>query len=645
MSERKRQKSFFTYIRLYCWEIVGIASCGLIILLSLSSYYRQVDFTIVEILPSPPMDALYRNHTASPKERAEDLLSRMTLEEKIGQMVLVEKNSIHDLGHVSEYGIGALLSGAGAKPDDNTAQGWMNMVQKFTNASRGGRLGIPILYGVDAIHGHTNVPGATVFPHALGLGATGNAELVHDVARAVREEMLATGINWNYAPNLDLPEDVRWGRTFETFGDDPILVTKMGEAFVEGFQGENTSSNSKQALSTLKHYIGVGSMKWGSSSNKNFRIDQGMTKADEKKLRNIYLLPFKAGVDAGVGSVMVGLNSWNETKLAAEKYLVTDVLKVELDFNGFVVSDWYGVYEIPGGEYQASVLAINAGIDMVMLPFDYTTFIKNVKNAVRSGDIPESRIDDAVRRILTAKFELGLFDTHEAIDMSMLGNSEHRAIAQKAVAESLVLLKDTANILPISHNAQTIRIAGSSADNVGRQSGAWTVEWQGIDGNWLEGGTSILEGIKRRAVNDWNIEYSKEGVFATTSPKADIGIAIVGEAPYAEGWGDNERLELSAEDIIVIENLRQTSDKVLVIIVSGRPLIITDDIASWDALIAAWLPGSEGQGVADVLFGDKGFTGTLPLPWPRHIDQLPITTNGKTADGTQLLFPRYFGLR
>ncbi len=624
---------------------------GLAIMVLVGSifFWKQLLITNIEVpFESPPRDALYRLSAYSVTERVADLLSRMTLQEKIGQMALVEKNSVHDVDDISSYAIGALLSGAGAKPNDNSVVGWRNMVAEFNRSALRSRLGIPLLYGVDAIHGHAGVLGATVFPHAIGLGATGDEALVEQIARATARELRATGIQWSFSPNLDLPQDIRWGRTYESFSDDPILVTRLGAAYVRGLQDDRGGGTTTlSVLSTPKHYIGAGGMVWGSSSNKAFKVDQGMTPEDETLLRTTYLPPFAEAVNTGVKSVMVGLNSWGNVKLASEKYLITDLLKGELGFSGFVVSDWYGVYEIPGGEYTAAVAAINAGIDMVMLPFDYKTFIKNVTRAVEKGDISEARIDDAVRRILTAKFSLGLFDAEEVNDVpeEAIGTPNHRALARKAVSESLVLLKNEASVLPISSTVKHIRVGGSAADNVGQQSGAWTVEWQGIDGNWLPNSTSILSGIRTRAKPGVTVEYAIDGTFATETVKAELGIAVVGEKPYAEGWGDTENLSLNASDLHTIERMRATSKRLVVIIVSGRPLIITDELKKWDAAIAAWLPGSEGGGVADVIFGDAPFTGKLPLPWPRSIVQLPLAPGGTTKDGTQALFPRYFGLR
>lgn len=597
-----------------------------------------------EPLPLVPNNPMYADVSVPVSERVENLLSYMTLEEKIGQMTLVEKNSIRKLEDVSRYGLGGVLSGFGGKPEDNTPLGWKQMIEDFTKESRASRLGIPILYGVDAIHGHSNVPGATVFPHFIGLGASGDAALVTAVANATRDELLATGVTWSYSPTYDLPEDIRWGRVYEAFSDDPELASNLGAAYIEGLQENPSNPAGIAVLATPKHYIGAGAMLWNTSSNENFKIDQGTTPANEEKLRTIYLPPFRKAIDAGALSIMVGLNSWDATKLAADHYLITDVLKGELSFKGFVVSDWYGVYEIPGGDYIAAVTAINAGVDMVMLPFDYKEFARDVRRAVHRGDISEERIDDAVRRILTAKFALGLFDDARVVpDISVLGSEEHRTLARSAVAESLVLLKNKNSVLPLKKYA-TIRVAGSAADNVGKQAGAWTVEWQGIDGNWLPGSTSILAGIREVAGDNARIEFEEQAQFPTDTPKADIGIAVVGESPYAEGWGDNSSPSLSDEDLATIKNLQATSNAVVVVLVTGRPLIIADAIADWDAVVVAWLPGSEGAGVADVLFGKKLFTGSLPLPWPARISQLPIATPGQTNDGSTVLFSRYFGL-
>jgi len=600
----------------------------------------------------PEIDARYLDTSLPTEVRIKSLLASMTQKEKIGQMALVEKNSLVSITDITSYGLGGLLSGSGSKPELNTVEGWYTMVSEFQREAATARLGIPLLYGSDAIHGHAHMEGATVFPHAIGLGATGDAELVEKLAAATALELKAAGVNWNFAPNLDQPSDIRWGRIYEAFSDDLLLVSELGTAYLKGLQtpgltnSERTNKTERlEVLGTLKHYLGLGDMKWNSSLNKNFRIDQGVTVADEVALRERYLPPFEATVEAGALVVMVGLNTWGDERLVKNTYLITDVLKDELGFTGFVVSDWYGVHEGRKNRFMATIEAINAGIDMVMLPYDYQNFVRHLMWANRLGLVSDERIDDAVRRILRAKFALGLFDEpQKPINTEIVGSPAHRALAREAVAKSAVLLKNEANVLPIQSVVKTIRVAGSAADNVGKQSGAWTIEWQGIDGNWLPGATSILSGIKARVGDDVLLEYDVQGNFKDPNAKAELGIAVVGEKPYAEGWGDREYPVLSNEDLVAIERLQASSEHVVVIIISGRPLLIANEVDSWDALVAAWLPGSEGAGVSDVLFGDTPFSGRLPLPWPNHAEQLPITAGGVTADQTPLLYPRGFGL-
>jgi len=595
---------------------------------------------------TPSVSALYLDKNQPLQVRVADLLSYMTLEEKVGQMALVEQNRLEEIEDISQYKLGALLSGSGSKPEENTPTGWKWMIDSYQAQAGSTRLGIPLLYGSDAIHGHSHVPGMTVFPHMIGLGATNNPELVREVARATAQDMFSTGVNWSFSPNLDLPQDIRWGRTYEAFSDDPDLVSLLGVAYLEGMQeGVNKDDKGIFVLANPKHYLGLGGMRWNTSVSEYSKIDQGITSADEEVLREVYLPPFAEAVRAGALSVMVGLNTWGDKKMVLQKELLTDVLKEELGFKGFLVSDWYGVHEGRKNKFLATVQAVNAGVDMVMLPFDYQHFARNLKWANRLGLVSDERIDDAVGRILYAKFALGLFDTKTvATGVVALEATTYKSLAREAVAQSLVLLKNEDGVLPLTNNPQHIRVAGGSADNIGKQMGAWTIEWQGVDGNWPVGATSILAGIKARAGQGTKVEYNRLGIFSDKK-KADVGIAIVGENPYAEGWGDREYPILYEEDLQTIKNLQANSKKVVVVLVSGRPLLIKNEIASFDALVMAWLPGSAGAGVADVLFGDKPFRGTLPLPWPSHAEQLPITTNGETADGTSVLFPRYFGLK
>jgi len=598
------------------------------------------------VLPNPPGDSIYKQASATVEDRVNDLLSRMSLDEKIGQMALVDKNSLKNLDDTSKYYLGGVLSGAGAKPADNTPHGWVNMVSGYELAANNSRLKIPLLYGIDAIHGHTNIPGATVFPHFIGLGASGDSNLVRRVASATAEELSATNINWSYSPNLDAPKDIRWGRVYEAFSDNPDLVAKLGQAYIRGLQEKpGLPASSLSMLATAKHFVGTGSMVWGKSDNKDFKIDQGKTAADETALNNEYLPPFAAASEAGVASVMVGLQKWGDETVITNHYLMSERLKDQIGFKGFIVSDWYGVYERAGNKYQATVKSINAGVDMVMLPFDYKIFAKDMHRAVVRGDIKQSRIDDAVSRILRQKFRAGLFEKqiNPAGNVSALGTGEHRAIAREAAGKSSVLLKNASSTLPLAKKSNTILVAGSGADNVGRQCGAWTVEWQGIDGNWLAGSTSILQGIREHIDKSSSVRYDLAANFPPGT-KADIGIAVVSEKPYAEGWGDNAYPILDQNDIQAIERLRALSKKIVVVIISGRPLLLENQQENWDALVASWLPGSEGGGVADVLFGDVGFTGKLPLPWPAGLSQVPIAADGTTVDRTAPAYRRGYGL-
>ena len=594
---------------------------------------------------TPPSNALYLDENQPIEMRVADLLSYMTLEEKIGQMALVEKNSIKEQNDIAAYHLGALLSGAGAKPIKNTPEGWKEMIDGYQATAKQSRLGIPLLYGVDAIHGHAHVPTATVFPHAIGLGATNNPKLVKSVAQATAEELFATGVNWSFSPNLDQPRDIRWGRVYEAFSDDPNLVRALGVAYLEGLQINPAADDEIFILATPKHYLGLGGMGWNTSLNKNFKVDQGVTLEDEVLLRSHYLPPFAAAVDAGALSVMVGLNTWGDKRMVLQKELLTDILKEELGFKGFLVSDWYGIHEGRKNTFWASVQAINAGIDMAMLPFDYRAFVRHLKWANWLGLVSDERIDDAVGRILYAKFALGLFDDNRnIIPPTSIPNTDHKMLAREAVAQSLVLLKNESSLLPLSPDTPYILIAGSAAHNIGRQMGAWSVEWQGIDGNQSVVGTSVLEGIIDHVSSKTKVEYDLLGNFTLAGKKAPVGIAVVGEKPYAEGWGDAEYPTLSEEDLLAVKNLQAHAEKVVVVIISGRPLLIANEIDSFDVLVAAWLPGSEGVGVADGLFGNTPFTGALPIPWPHHSEQLPIQSDDTTADNTSVLFPRQFGL-
>lgn len=582
------------------------------------------------------------------EERVDDLLGRMTLEEKIGQMTLIEKNSIKNPTDIATFYLGGLLSGGGGYPRDNTPAGWYEMVSGFDAQARQTRLGIPLLYGVDAVHGHNNLRGAVIFPHNIGLGATRNADLVRQIGQITADEMLATGICWNYAPVVAVPQDVRWGRTYEGYSENTALVTELAVAFLTGLQGDGL-----RVLGTPKHFIGDGGTTWGTSTTGDFMIDQGVTEYDEAALRELFLPPYQAVIQSGAMSIMVSFSSYGGMKMHAQKYLLTDVLKGESGFTGFLVSDWGGIDQINPADYYASVVtAINAGIDMNMVPYDYQRFVTTLQKAIAAGDISPERVDDAVRRILRVKFLLGLFEDPcgDPALQSEVGSAAHRALAREAVAQSLVLLQNNNGVLPLSKDTPLIFVAGEGARDIGIQSGGWTIEWQGKPGN-ITPGTTILEGIEQAVSPETRVVFDRLARFRNATDEqgnpltADAGIVVLAEKPYAEGPGDRADLHLTAAEIALVQNMRQRAKIVVVILISGRPLIIPEALRVSDAFVAAWLPGTEGAGIADVLFGDKPFTGKLPFTFPRSMAQLPLAAIHPDATGCDgPLFPFGYGL-
>lgn len=588
----------------------------------------------------------YLDSTIPVEERLEDLFSEMTLQEKIGQMVQVSKDGVRP-GDVNEYFIGSILSAGGGVPINNTVEGWAAMVNAFQDEALSTRLKIPLIYGVDAVHGHGNLYGATIFPHQIGLGATRNPALVRQIAQATAQEMLATGIPWNFAPVLAAAQDIRWGRTYESYSQDPALVDELGAAYIQGLQtlpadASPASGQEIYVLATPKHFLGDGGTTWGTSNTNSYKIDQGDMLLDESTVRALFLSPYQTAVDLGAMAVMPSYSSWNGVKMHAQKYWLTDVLKGEIGFEGFIVSDLNALNQINEDYYTAVVTGINAGVDMAMISSDFKGFISIMEKAVANGDISEQRIDDAVRRILRVKFLLGLFD-HPYADpelVGVVGSEAHRQLARQAVRESLVLLKNDHQVLPLNEAVSSIQVSGAKADSIGVQSGGWTITWQGLFGN-LQPGTTILEAVQQRASADTRIEYQSSGNFESL---AEVGIVVVGESPYAEGVGDKDDLRLSDTDIKLIQNAQKTSEYLIVIVLSGRPLVITEQFELADAWVAAWLPGTEGQGIADVLFGDYPFVGKLPFKWPRSNDQLPTSLVENATGCNGPLFPFGYGL-
>jgi beta-glucosidase len=552
-------------------------------------------------------------------QQVDALVAQMTLDEKIGQMVQVDCAALKDKSDVQKYFLGSVLSGGNSDPDTgNTAQDWLNFVTQFQNQASQTRLKIPLIYGVDAVHGHNNIDGAVIFPHHVGMGATHDPKLVERAERVTAEEVAGTGIRWAFAPCIAVPQDEHWGRTYEGYGDDTALVSELGAAAVIGFQGKKLSAEPTSVLACAKHFIGDGGTTNG--------IDQGNTICDEATLRKLYLPPYVAAIKAGVGSIMVSYSSWNGVKMHGNKYLLTDVLKGELGFNGFLVSDWAAIDQISPDFKHDVEQSVNAGLDMIMIPNgagkanNYVEFIDDLKALIAEGKVPPARIDDAVRRILRIKFALGLFDstTTDPALTAAIGSPEHRAVARQCVRESLVLLKNEKHVLPLAKNIKHLAVVGAAADDLGIQCGGWTIDWQGGRGNVTHGGTTLLAAIRQTVSPDTQVMFSPD---ASDLKNADAVIAVVGELPYAEMKGDRSELNLSAEDAALIAKAKASGAPVVTILFSGRPLILNSALADSDAFVAAWLPGTEGLGLTDVLFGDHKFTGKLPRNWPGSEDK------------------------
>src|SRR6266545_2849437 len=535
-------------------------------------------------------------------DRVAALLSQMTLDEKIGQMTQIEKNAI-DATNAAAFNLGSILSGGGGFPSPNTPQAWYDMVNAYQQAALGTRLGIPILYGVDAVHGHNNVAGATIFPQNVGMGATNDPALIQQACVATAQEMNATGPRWDFGPVVAVPQDVRWGRTFEGYGENTDQASRLAAACIKGLQGPGLTADDTSAA-TAKHFIGDGGTAFGSSTASGptgpYLLDQGVDEMDETILLRQFLPPYRAAVDSGARIVMVSYSSTTAGKVHGDHHLVTDILKGQLAFTGFVVSDWGGVDQVVPGDYPASLAqGINAGIDMVMVPTDYVRFITTMKLQVQAGTIRQDRIDDAVTRILRVKFEMGLF--------------EKPMPAAGRVAE-----------------------VGEDAHDIGIQSGGWTITWQGAAGQ-ITSGTTIQGALKARLGD--NLTFDRSAAFPAGT-KADIGIVVVAERPYAEGVGDSSTLALPSEDVALLAKVRPLVNKLIAVVLSGRPMI-HGDAASADAVVEAWLPGTEAAGLAAVLLGDKPFVGTTPYTWPKKAAD--AARAGKSAcDGA--VYPVGYGL-
>ncbi|MGW1796605.1 glycoside hydrolase family 3 protein [Streptomyces sp. NPDC001984] len=589
----------------------------------------------------------YLNSKLPIKKRVADLVGRLSLEEKAGQMTQAERGAISTPGDIATYALGSLLSGGGSTPTPNTPEAWAKMIDAFQLRAQVTRFQIPLIYGVDAVHGHNNLAGATIMPHNIGIGATRDPQLAQHAGAVTAAEVRATGIPWDFAPCLCVTRDERWGRSYESFGEDPALVESM-ETIIQGLQGRANGkdlSRGNKVLATAKHFVGDGGTEYGSSKTGSYTIDQGVTKVTRQQLEAVHLAPYQTAVDRGIGTVMPSYSSLDilgdgqgPVKMHARADMINGVLKGRMGFDGFVISDWNAIDQLPG-DYGSHVrTSVNAGVDMMMVPYSYKDFTAALIAEVKAGRVSEQRIDDAVSRILTEKFKLGLFE-HPYADTSgasSIGSAEHRAVARQAAAESQVLLKNAGGVLPLK-KSQKVYVAGSNADDIGNQTGGWTITWQGSSGNIIKG-TTILQGM-RNAGGD--VTYSKDASAPTSG--YDVGVVVVGETPYAEGVGDvgnGNDLALSAADQAAVDKVCAAM-KCAVLIVSGRPQLIGDRLGEIDALVASWLPGTEGDGVADVLYGKRAFTGQLPVTWPKSEAQLPINVGDASYDPQ---FPYGWGL-
>nr|XP_016463350.1 PREDICTED: lysosomal beta glucosidase-like [Nicotiana tabacum] len=593
---------------------------------------------------------IYKDPTKPLNIRIRDLMSRMTLAEKIGQMTQLDRRILTSQ-IMKDYGIGSVLSGGGSVPKpEATAREWVDMVNEFQKGALSTRLGIPMIYGIDAVHGHNNVYKATVFPHNVGLGATRDPDLVKRIGAATALEVRATGIQYVFAPCIAVCRDPRWGRCYESYSEDPEIVKQMTE-IIPGLQGDHPPrkagipyvAGKEKVAACAKHFVGDGGTTKG--------INENNTVTDWHTLLSIHMPGYYQSIIKGVSTVMVSYSSWNGVKMHAHHNLVTNFLKDTLKFRGFVISDWQGIDKItspPHANYTHSVLTgVQAGIDMIMVPLNHTEFIDILTSLVNNNFIPMSRIDDAVRRILRVKFTMGLFENPLA-DYRLvkhLGSQAHRDLAREAVRKSLVLLKNGANadepVLPLPKKATRILVAGSHANNLGYQCGGWTITWQGVEGNNVTLGTTILDAITATVDPSTEVVYSENPTTEfMESNKFSYAIVVVGELPYAETAGDSLNLTIPEQGITTMNNVCG-SIKCVVVLISGRPLVVQPHLSNIDSLVAAWLPGTEGQGVADVLFGDYEFTGKLSRTWFKTVNQLPMNVGDSHYDP---LFPFGFGL-
>ena len=556
------------------------------------------------------------------------------IREKALQLVQAERNNFTS-NNTGEYNLGSVLSGGGSRPANDSVNSWKDMVEAYQNSST-----IPVIYGIDAVHGHNNLLGATIFPHNIGLGAANDDDLVRRIGIATGKEVSATGIHWNFAPTLAVVQDIRWGRTYESYSENPQIVSKLGAAYIQGLQSTGIAG-------TAKHFLADGGAVFGTGSG-NYLIDQGDTQLEEAELRDIHLFPYLAAInEADVLTVMISYSSIDGKKMHASKYWITDVLKGELGFKGLVISDWEAIHQLPGSLYQQVVASMNAGVDMLMQPANWKETADALVRAVKNNDISRERLDDAYNRVMYVKEQLGILDgTFTAQDESVIHSTEHQALAREAVSKSLVLLKNEKDVLPLKKDAKILLI-GPGADNAGLASGGWTYSWQGETSNTnLPQATTLKEAFEAVA--------NEHGGMITTDVslinEVDLVILALAETSYSEGFGDASDLSLGGSLMApgnqeAIDFAKSSRKPVVTILTAGRPRLVHEELKDWDAMVMAWLYGSEAAGITDVLYGDINFTGKLPFSWPKSSTTDNTSSLSTNRDNDNILFDFGYGLK
>ncbi len=571
--------------------------------------------------------------TESSEAFVDSLIESMSLRQKAAQMVQAERSSI-TYQDMQVHGIGSVLSGGGSHPNgyDSSIEEWYDMVYHYQEAALNSEAGVPMLYGIDAVHGHNNLYGATIFPHNINLGMANDADLVYRISQATAKEMLSTGIHWNFAPALSVVQNISWGRTYEGYSENPLIHKNLTRSAIKGYQDLNV-------LATAKHYLGDGGTYLG--------IDQGNMIATESVIRSLHLEPFIEAVNASVDTIMISYSSINGIKMHSSSYWINDVLKEELGFMGFVISDWNAIHQLSGDFYNQVVTAINSGIDMLMQPYDWLNTIDMIVLGVEEERIALSRVDDAVRRILTIKHKRGLFsDPYRRLDDLVVYSNEHKSLAREAVRKSLVLLKNDNAALPLNKEGN-IFIGGPASNSVGLLCGGWTTYWQGNENNSIGVGRSIKASMLSVLANNG-------GSLKTNWQNSDVVVIVLSELPYAEGVGDNSVLTLTGGNahpgnlaaLALARDAKASGKTVIGVLISGRPLLLEDNLDYFDAFVAAFLPGSEGgDGISDLLFGDYNFSGKLAFTWPKDISQVGYNSNLDSYNEAIVMYPYQFGLK